>query len=83
MRLLAALFVLFILPWTQARGLESAAQESPRARVTLISDQQAVAPGTDFHLALRLRLAPSWHSYWRHAGDAGAPTEVSLTLPEG
>lgn len=83
MRLLAALFVLFILPWTPARGLESAAQESPRARVTLISDQQAVAPGTDFHLALRLRLAPSWHSYWRHAGDAGAPSEITLTLPEG
>jgi thiol:disulfide interchange protein/DsbC/DsbD-like thiol-disulfide interchange protein len=83
MRFLAALVVLLILPWLPARALESAAQESPRARVTLVADHIAIAPGQAFQLGLRLRLAPRWHSYWRHAGDAGAPTEIVLTLPEG
>jgi len=83
MRFLAALIVLLILPWLPARALETAAQESPRARVTLVADHLAIAPGQAFQLGLRIRLAPRWHSYWRHAGDAGAPTEISLTLPEG
>jgi thiol:disulfide interchange protein DsbD len=83
MRFLAALFALLILPWLPARALESAAQESPRARVNLVADHLAIAPGQAFQLGLRLRLAPRWHSYWRHAGDAGAPTEINLTLPEG
>jgi thiol:disulfide interchange protein DsbD len=83
MRFLAALIALLILPWLPAQALESAAQESPRARVTLVADHIAIAPGQAFQLGLRIRLAPRWHSYWRHAGDAGAPTEISLTLPEG
>ncbi len=83
MRALVALFALLILPWLPARALESAAQESPRARVTLVADHLAIAPGQAFQLGLRIRLAPRWHSYWRHAGDAGAPTEINLTLPEG
>ncbi len=83
MRALIALFALLILPWLPAQALESAAQESPRARVTLVADHLAIAPGQAFQLGLRIRLAPRWHSYWRHAGDAGAPTEINLTLPEG
>ena len=82
MRFLPTLFAL-LLPWLPAQALESAAQESPRARVTLVADHLAIAPGQAFQLGLRIRLAPRWHSYWRHAGDAGAPTEISLTLPEG
>jgi thiol:disulfide interchange protein DsbD len=82
MRFIAALVALLILPWLPARALESAAQESSRARVTLVADHMAITQGQAFQLGLRLRLAPRWHSYWRHAGDAGAPTEISLTLPE-
>lgn len=82
MRFLLTLFAL-LLPWLPAQALESAAQESPRARVTLVADHLAIAPGQAFQLGLRIRLAPRWHSYWRHAGDAGAPTEINLTLPEG
>ncbi|HEV7264353.1 MAG TPA: protein-disulfide reductase DsbD domain-containing protein [Falsiroseomonas sp.] len=62
---------------------ESEAVRSPRAAATLASDMAAVAPGESFRAGLRLRLAAGWHSYWRNAGDAGAPTEIALTLPEG
>jgi DsbC/DsbD-like thiol-disulfide interchange protein/cytochrome c biogenesis protein CcdA len=83
MRFVLGLFALLILPWLPAWALESTARESPRARVTLVADHLAIAPGQAFQLGLRLRLAPRWHSYWRHAGDAGAPAEIALTLPEG
>jgi thiol:disulfide interchange protein/DsbC/DsbD-like thiol-disulfide interchange protein len=83
MRFIAALVALLILPWLPARALESAAQETPRTRASLVADHLVITPGQAFQLGLRLRLAPRWHSYWRHAGDAGAPTEISLTLPAG
>jgi thiol:disulfide interchange protein DsbD len=79
-RLLAALLVL--LPAAAQAG-ESAPVRSPRATATLVADQAAVAPGGTLMLGLRLRLAPGWHTYWRNAGDAGAPPEIALTLPEG
>ncbi|SFK25462.1 protein-disulfide reductase DsbD family protein [Falsiroseomonas stagni] len=66
-----------------AQAVESAPARSPRATVTLAADVAAVAPGEAFRLGLRLRLAEGWHTYWRNAGDAGAPPEVTLTLPEG
>ncbi len=66
-----------------AMAVESAPLRSPRATATLAADVAAVAPGESFRVGLRLRLAPGWHSYWRNAGDAGAPTEVALTLPPG
>jgi thiol:disulfide interchange protein DsbD len=70
MRFIAALAALLILPWLPARALESAVQESPRARVSLVAYHLAIAPAHAFQLGLRIRLAPRWHSYWRHAGDA-------------
>ncbi len=80
-RLIALLFAL--LAALPALAVESAAVRSPRASATLVADVAAVAPGEPFRLALRLRLAEGWHSYWRNAGDAGAAPEVALSLPEG
>ena len=34
-------------------------------------------------MGLRLRIAPGWHTYWQNPGDAGAPPELTLALPEG
>ncbi|MBL6076477.1 thioredoxin family protein [Belnapia sp. T18] len=81
-RLLALLLLLILLPGP-GRAAESAAQRSPRAEATLVADRVAVAPGESVRLGLRLKLAPGWHTYWRHAGDAGAAPEIALTLPEG
>jgi thiol:disulfide interchange protein DsbD len=80
--LLALLLLLTLLPGA-GRAAESAAQRSPRAVATLVADRVAVAPGESLRLGLRLALAPGWHTYWRHAGDAGAAPEIALTLPEG
>jgi thiol:disulfide interchange protein DsbD len=66
-----------------AAGKESAPVTSTRATVTLVSETDAVSPGTPFRIGLRIRLAPGWHTYWQYPGDAGVPPEISLDLPNG
>lgn len=66
-----------------AAAAESARQTSPRAAVSLVSDHASVAPGQSFRIGLRQQLAPHWHTYWKNPGDAGAPPDVALELPDG
>ena len=40
-------------------------------------------PGTTTYVALREKIAPGWHTYWRNAGDAGLPPAFTWTLPAG
>ena len=77
------LFLLALLLGAPALATESAPVASPRATVTLLADRAALAPGDEFRLMLRLRLAPGWHSYWSNPGDAGAAPELNVRLPEG
>ena len=64
-----------------AFALESAQVTTARTTATLITDTDAVGPGTRFQVALRLQLAPGWHTYWRNPGDAGTPPTITLHLP--
>ena len=78
---LALLFALFALG--PAVALESAPATSARDTVSLVSDTDAVAPGTPFRVGLHFRLAPGWHTYWRNPGDAGVAPDFALVLPPG
>ncbi|HNQ74264.1 MAG TPA: protein-disulfide reductase DsbD family protein [Verrucomicrobiota bacterium] len=40
-------------------------------------------PGTTITAAVRLVMAPDWHTYWENAGASGIPTEIQWQLPEG
>jgi len=60
-----------------------AAIATEHARATLLSERQAVAPGTSFWVALRLELDPGWHTYWKNPGDSGLPGDIAWTLPPG
>jgi thiol:disulfide interchange protein len=62
---------------------ESAPTRSPRAQVSLVSESSAVTPGQRLRIGLRQKLAPHWHTYWKNPGDAGAPPEITLHLPDG
>jgi len=79
----AVLATLALLLAAPAHALESAAVHSQRLTATLVSDSDTVAPGLPLHVGLRLRIAPGWHTYWQNPGDAGAPPELTLTLPDG
>ncbi len=66
-----------------ARAFESAPVISKRATATLITDSDSVAPGGHVRIALRLRLAEGWHTYWRNPGEAGVPVELVPALSPG
>jgi thiol:disulfide interchange protein len=79
-----AFLLLVLLLWPALGGaVESPAQRSPRATATLVTEVAATQPGESFRVGLRLRLAPGWHTYWRHAGDAGAAAELAWEAPPG
>lgn len=77
------LIVIMLLLCTTLHATQSAAVESPRATTALVTAVQAVTPGQTFRVGLSQLLAPGWHTYWKNPGDAGEPTKVTLTLPEG
>ena len=62
---------------------ESAAVVSKRSTATLISGTNSVLAGQPVQLALRLRLAPGWHTYWQNPGDAGVPPSLDATAMPG
>jgi thiol:disulfide interchange protein len=49
----------------------------------LIAQTRTAVPGQVFNVALRERIIPGWHTYWRNPGDAGEPTTIAWTLPAG
>jgi thiol:disulfide interchange protein DsbD len=80
---LVALAFLSIFVARAASAAESAAVVSQRATATLVSDTDAVAPGTPYHVGLLLRMAPGWHTYWKNPGDAGAAPELDFSPAAG
>ncbi len=50
---------------------------------TLEPDVTVIAPGGQFYAVLDMRIRKNWHTYWLNPGDAGEPTRIDWTLPEG
>ena len=73
--LMAMLMVMAVVP---AQALESAAVSSKRAVATLVTETDAMRPGTPFRVGLRLRMADGWHTYWKNPGDAGVPPDLMI-----
>ena len=46
-------------------------------------DVRVIAPGDSFYAVLDTRIRKNWHTYWLNPGDAGEPTRITWTLPEG
>jgi DsbC/DsbD-like thiol-disulfide interchange protein/cytochrome c biogenesis protein CcdA len=40
-------------------------------------------PGETTNIALVMKPKPTWHGYWVNPGDAGIPTTLEWTLPDG
>jgi len=49
----------------------------------LVAERTAITPGVPLTVALRLKLASGWHTYWQNPGDSGLPTTLAWRLPEG
>ena len=49
----------------------------------LVSQSTTLVPGKTVLMALRLQPEEHWHTYWRSAGEAGAPTTLKWKVPAG
>lgn len=52
-------------------------------KASLLADATAIVPGKPFEVGVLLEMEPGWHTYWEYPGDAGLPTSIGWTLPEG
>ena len=59
------------------------AQSNERIEAELVPMTQWVTPGSTALIAVRQKIAPGWHTYWRNPGDSGGPTTLDWTLPSG
>ncbi len=75
------LFVLLLLGLAAPASAEL--DQLPKVHARLISDRDAVRPGSTFTVALEQDIRPEWHTYWLNPGDAGTPTEIKWDLPPG
>lgn len=78
--LLTGLFIFFLL----FVGSSLAQFDQPsHVQAELISEVQAVSPGSSFWVAVRMTMDDHWHTYWRNPGDSGLETTIDWDLPEG
>ena len=52
-------------------------------RAELVASRAPVRAGEPFELGVKLEIDDGWHTYWRYAGAAGAPSHVDWRLPPG
>ena len=50
---------------------------------TALVDVETVAPGGEFTLGVRLKIAPHYHVYWRNPGETGDATKITVSGPAG
>jgi thiol:disulfide interchange protein len=72
------IIMLIMMAAVPARALESAPVSSRRAIATLVTDTDAIQPSKPFRVALRLRMANGWHTYWKNPGDAGVAPSLTI-----
>ena len=79
----AALLVTLLAALLLAVPAFAAPVRTPHVEAELVAERTAVAPGETLTVALRLKMIPEWHTYWRNPGDSGEPTRLEWRLPPG
>jgi thiol:disulfide interchange protein DsbD len=74
---------LFFLLALAATAAAAAPVKTAHVEAELVSERTAFVPGQATTVALRLKMADGWHTYWRNPGDSGLPTVINWTLPAG
>jgi thiol:disulfide interchange protein/DsbC/DsbD-like thiol-disulfide interchange protein len=66
-------------------GFSNAIAQSAKPNVTieLITQNESISAGQEFHIALRQKIAKDWHTYWRNPGDVGDATRIEWIAPNG
>jgi thiol:disulfide interchange protein DsbD len=61
----------------------AASVKTEHVEAELVAERSAAKPGETLTVALRLKIVPEWHTYWRNPGDSGEPTALEWKLPAG
>ncbi|MCC7441189.1 MAG: thioredoxin family protein [Bdellovibrionales bacterium] len=56
---------------------------APRVQVDLLSEWERPPAGREFHIALRFRIDPEWHIYWKNPGDSGREPRLKWAKAPG
>jgi thiol:disulfide interchange protein len=81
MKLLSTLMLAVVLATpVAAQAAESNRFVSHEDTVSIVSRSNG-ASGLALRLGLLFRLSKGWHIYWKNAGDAGSPPQLSFTPP--
>lgn len=83
MKILRLLPLLGLLLGGAPAALAADAARVDHAEVRLIAATADHRPGEAVEIGVAFRLDPGWHIYAQDPGEAGLPTEVAWTLPEG
>ncbi|CAN5140998.1 thioredoxin family protein [soil metagenome] len=87
MRLFVLLLGWLLLVAPSANAQSSAPATGParteRIEAELVPMSAWAAPGSTAIAAVRQRIQPGWHTYWRNPGDSGGPTTLGWSLPSG
>ncbi len=57
--------------------------KTSHAKVELLSQSSAIAPGQTVWLDVHFALEKGWHIYWKNPGDSGQPPVLRWELPPG
>ena len=79
----AALLATLLATLFLAGAALAAPVRTPHVEAELVAERTAIAPGEPLTVALRLKMIPEWHTYWRNPGDSGEPTRLEWRLPPG
>ena len=85
-RILRPILMVFALAGLGLTAMPLRAQtvvKSPNVTAQLMAEHASVRPGGTLWVALKFKIRPGWHTYWRNAGDSGQPTQIQWTLPKG
>jgi len=74
-------FAILLLAALCARAQDLGAEQPVAA--SLVASRNGVKPGGSLALAVRFRIQPGWHLYWRNPGDSGLAPSIAWKLPGG
>jgi thiol:disulfide interchange protein DsbD len=79
----AAAVFLSLMSVAFAGGAAAAPVKTEHVEAELAPQTVTAAPGGTTYVALRQKIIPGWHTYWRNPGDTGLATTLEWTLPAG
>lgn len=62
---------------------EESSKESDVVTTHLLSEEESIQPGRPFWVAIHMKIADDWHTYWKNPGDTGMAPSINWELPPG